>query len=583
MKKTLIILTLIHLFFFSITFGQQELKNKLPINAYLKAGETHTYSFALQKGNIAALSINQSSINVGYKIYAPNDSLIAFADLTATYQNEFEYIKASLNGTYKVQVFWDYSSLKSSGSYSIMMKKISGTTTSYVENAKQYLNAIYNQSTPGAAIAVIENRIPVLTYTKGLANLEHNIPIDANTVFDLASCSKQFTGYAVALLLKDKKINLEDDVRKYITDLPDFGKPIKIKHLIAHTSGLRNWDEVAFMAAYKKHDIIDGDIIMNMIKTQTQLNFEPGDRFSYSNTGYFLLSKIVEKVSGKRYDVYCKDHIFKPLGMSSTFVRYYVTDLIPKLAYSYKASEDAKYDLVPNTWVGTGSSSVCSSLSDLIKWVNHLDYDIKKDEKEILKTLFTTNKGDTLNFHSFGNFFGLYGNQSRIEHLGLVMGYRIAIARFPLLKKSIIYMSNDAMDATYTYYKNLTDFFIPPFKVDAIKDNALPVMKEYLSGNFIDDQVPIYDTDRSKYKGWYYSKELNVSYELVSENNHFFMRHPRIGTVHLKTTASPNEYKAIHNSIWDGEIRFETNPDQSIKGFYLSNGALKPFWCEKVK
>ena len=172
----------------------------------------------------------------------------------------------------------------------------------------------YNSKTgPGCAVAVISNGQEVYTKGFGSANLEYDIDISPSTVFDIASVSKQFTGLAISTLLQEEKIGLDDDIRKYLPDVPDFGKIITIRHLIHHTSGLRDWPQTLNVAGWRWDEVFSFQDIMRMVKNQKELDFDPGTQHMYSNTGYNLLAAIVEKVSGKSFREWTHENIFEPL------------------------------------------------------------------------------------------------------------------------------------------------------------------------------------------------------------------------------------------------------------------------------
>ncbi|HZM99550.1 MAG TPA: serine hydrolase, partial [Pyrinomonadaceae bacterium] len=171
---------------------------------------------------------------------------------------------------------------------------------------------------PGAAIAVIKDGIVVYKRGYGSANLEYNVPITPQTVFHVASVSKQFTAFAIALLASQGKLSLDDDIRKHLPEVPDFGKKITVRHLIHHTSGLRDQWTLLGMAGWRLDDVITKEHIMKMVRYQRELNFDPGAENLYSNTGYTLLAVIVERVSGQSFREYTEANIFKPLGMTNT-------------------------------------------------------------------------------------------------------------------------------------------------------------------------------------------------------------------------------------------------------------------------
>src|SRR5262245_32446755 len=181
------------------------------------------------------------------------------------------------------------------------------------------LFAAWNKPTaPGCAVGVLRDGQRLYSQGYGMADLEHGARITPTTVFHIASVSKQFTAFAIYLLAQEGKLALDDDVRKYLPELHDFGKTITIRHLIHHTSGLRDQWNLLAMAGWRLDDVITEKDILRLVWRQRELNFAPGDKQLYSNTGYTLLGVIVKRVSGQSLREYTQEHIFKPLGMQHT-------------------------------------------------------------------------------------------------------------------------------------------------------------------------------------------------------------------------------------------------------------------------
>ena len=177
----------------------------------------------------------------------------------------------------------------------------------------------WNRSdSPGAAIAVVRDSEIIYKQGYGTANLEYDIPITTTTIFNIASVSKQFAGFAIATLSHEGKLSLDDDIRTYLPDVPDFGSTITVRHLLHHTSGLRDWVQSLVIAGDMMDDVISFKHILKMARHQKALNFEPGAAFLYSNTGYNLLAEIVERVTGDSFREWTDTHIFKPLGMTNS-------------------------------------------------------------------------------------------------------------------------------------------------------------------------------------------------------------------------------------------------------------------------
>jgi CubicO group peptidase (beta-lactamase class C family) len=195
-------------------------------------------------------------------------------------------------------------------------------------------------ASPGCARSVIKDGQIIYKHGYGMADLDHDIPINPETVFHVASISKQFTAAAVLLLAQEGKLSLDDDVRKYIPEVPDFGARITIRHLIYHTSGLRDQWNLLDLAGWRYSlDLITDDDVLALVSRQKELNFKPGEKHVYCNTGYTLLGQIVKRVSGQSLREFTADRIFKPLGMQSTHFRDDHGEIVKHIAYGYVEGE----------------------------------------------------------------------------------------------------------------------------------------------------------------------------------------------------------------------------------------------------
>ena len=188
----------------------------------------------------------------------------------------------------------------------------------------------------GYAVAVIKNQKVEFQKPYGYSNYEHEIPFSSSTVFDFASVAKQFTGFAIALLVEQGKISLNDDIRQYLPEVPDFGEIITIRHLLFHTSGIRDWVGLVKLSGRYKVDVITDEFLMGIVKHQRELHFKPGERFLYSNTGYFLLAQIISRVTNKSFRELTDENIFKPLEMNNTLFLDDYREIIKGRASSYK-------------------------------------------------------------------------------------------------------------------------------------------------------------------------------------------------------------------------------------------------------
>ena len=296
--------------------------------------------------------------------------------------------------------------------------------------------------TPGAAVAVMHNGHVVHKRGYGQASLEHRIPITPKTVFDVASVSKQFTALAIALLADANKISLDDDIRKHLPAMPDLGETITIRHLIHHTSGLRDWPGMLAMAGRSMEDVIAFEEILAMARHQTELNFAPGEQYSYSNTGYALLALIVERVAGMSFREYTDRHIFRPLGMLHTWFQDEHEEQVMNRAYGYKFADGA-YRRVGNGLMGLGSSSLHTTLDDLILWAqNFTSRQVGSDALHALMEQPGTLNGGGTTAYAFGQLVSSYRGMRTISHSGSWAGFRSMLLRIPDHGFSVILISN---------------------------------------------------------------------------------------------------------------------------------------------
>lgn len=304
---------------------------------------------------------------------------------------------------------------------------------------------LYNRSNgPGCAVGIVRDGKLIFTKGYGMANLEYDIPITPTTVFDIASVSKQFAGLAISTLIQEGKINLDDDIRKYIAEVPKFAKPITIRHLVHHTSGLRDWPEALNMAGWRWDEVFSFDDIMRMVRHQKDLNFEPGERYSYSNTGYNLLALLVEKVSGKSFVQWTDEAIFKPLQMSDSRLLSDYTKVIKNLAYSYSPAGN-EFVKSPSALTAYGSSSLFTTVADLSKWIVNFDEQINLKNPVYIRMLTEgmLNNGENVPY-GYGLGHGKDRGLNTISHTGGWAGYRTILTNYPDEKLSIIILGNES-------------------------------------------------------------------------------------------------------------------------------------------
>jgi CubicO group peptidase (beta-lactamase class C family) len=297
---------------------------------------------------------------------------------------------------------------------------------------------------PGCALAVLQNGGVVYERGYGRADVEHDAAITPTTPFHVASVSKQFTAAAVLLLAERGKLSLDDDVRKYIPELPDFGVTMRIHHLLHHTSGLRDqWDLLQLAGwRYSLNLITDADA-MSLITRQKNLNFPPGSKYLYSNTGFTLLGQIVKRVSGLSLREFTTKDIFEPLGMTNTHFRDDHAEIIKGEALGYVPTKDGRFRLSVTNFYTVGATSLYTTVEDLAKWdenfyspkVGGPDFTLLMTQTEKL----SSGKG---NDYALGLVLGKYRGLPTVEHSGSDAGYRSNIIRFPQQHFSVVSLCN---------------------------------------------------------------------------------------------------------------------------------------------
>ena len=299
--------------------------------------------------------------------------------------------------------------------------------------------------TPGCALSVIQGGKIVYKRGYGMADLDHDVPIRTDTVFHVASVSKQFTDAAIVLLVQEGKLSLDDDVRKYIPELPDFGSRITIRHLIHHTSGLRDQWALLGLAGWRySQDLITDQDVLDVMSAQKELNFRPGEKHTYCNTGYTLLAQIVKRVSGKSFREFTTERIFAPLGMKSTHFRDDHAEVVKHIAYGYvRGKGEGEFRLSVTNFDTVGATSLMTTVEDLALWDENF-YTPRVGGADLVRQMLVQgklNNGEELDY-AFGLEHGKYKGLTTIDHGGADAGYRADLLRFPEQHFSVACLCN---------------------------------------------------------------------------------------------------------------------------------------------
>lgn len=303
----------------------------------------------------------------------------------------------------------------------------------------------FNTHTPGCAVGVAHHGTTVLKSGYGMADLERSVPITADTIFESGSVAKQFTAMSLLLLEKQGKISLDDPMRKYLPELPDYGAPLTVRHVLSHLSGLREWRLVATLSGQAEGTyVLNNQDLLRFASKQRALNFDPGTAYSYTNTGFNIATILVERVSGKSFEGFTREHIFEPLGMTHTRWRSDFRAIVLGRALSYERSGDGWISDTPMENI-IGAGGMLSTVGDWLLWNENFTH-AKVGGPEIVKTQqtpATLANGKAISYAK-GLTVNTVDGLREVSHGGATGGYRTWLARYPDQGVSIAVMCNAA-------------------------------------------------------------------------------------------------------------------------------------------
>lgn len=376
-----------------------------------------------------------------------------------------------------------------------------------------------NSTSPGCTIGIVMNDHLVYSKGFGLANLEYGIANTPQTIFHMASISKQFTAYSIILLAKQGKLSLDDDIHKYLPWFPDLKEKITILNLLNHTSGIRDQWQLLAISGTRLDDVITQEQIIKILSKQQALNFKPGTQFSYSNSGFTLLAEIVKSVSGMTLRKFTDSAIFKPLGMASTHFHDDYTEIEKNRAYSYNRIDSAHFSNSILSYSNDGATSLFTNIPDMSKWIMNF-YDPKVGNQTTINQLTKNavlNNGEKLSYAQ-GIETNNYKGTKQFYHGGADAGYRTYVSVFPDLKMGFMVFSNLGDFRTSSKVYEMADLFIKDTaaKKEEIKraraDSMASVLKDTLSvkkflGSYISEEGIVFNFDLKNSRLYYHVQD----------------------------------------------------------------------------
>jgi len=374
-----------------------------------------------------------------------------------------------------------------------------------------------NNHSPGAAVGVFQNGKILFSKGYGMANLDYGIPIDTESKFYVASIAKQFTAACIALLSIDKKLDLNDDIRKYIPEIPEYEHTITIKNLLHHTSGIRDYLGIMYISGRSFQDYSKNDDVINMLSKQKALNFIPGSQHRYTNSGYVLLAEIVNRVSGMTIREFAANRLFKPLGMVNTFFKDDRSEIIKNRVIGYQHHGESAYKRNLINFDKLGDGNLITTINDMMLW-NENFYHKKVGGQKFVDLMLTKgilNNGKTISY-AFGLFHGDYKGYATVSHNGNMLGFGIEFLRIPEQHTAVVVMSNSSnINATGQAYK-IADLFIK----DRTKQIETVLANEVISSEvFGFKTIKVSPKNLTKYNGLFWNDNSNYSRRIYLKND----------------------------------------------------------------
>lgn len=394
---------------------------------------------------------------------------------------------------------------------------------------------------PGCSLGVYRDGSLAYTHGYGMASLELSVPITQQTVFDIGSTSKQFTAFSILLLQQQGKLSIDDDIRKFIPEMPDYGKRITLRHLMNHTSGLRDYAGLFDLAGVPEQNLTNDQDALDLIVRQRAPNFAPGEEWDYSNTGFFLLSQVVKRVTGKTLRDFDQENIFTPLGMTRTQIFNDHTQIIPHRATGYSRNEEKQsFGVEMSNFEQTGDGSVQTNVEDLLRWDENF-YTGRLGGPDLIRQMQVPGKLNNGKDHGYGGglMISRYRGQPTFRHGGAWAGYRAELLRFPSQHTSVAVLCNVAQAA-------------PSVRADRVADVVLAnVLAPVPEKSQKKDQVPVSADVLQKYVGVYKSEK--DAYQRVE------LKDGKLTLANFGVELIPQSSTVFRTNVTEGTITFSEN------------------------
>lgn len=420
------------------------------------------------------------------------------------------------------------------------------------------------ENSPGASLGIIKDGKLVYSRGYGMANLEYGIPNSSKSVFRIGSTSKQFTAASIILLAQQGKLNLNDTLEKYFPEFPDYAKNITITHLLNHTSGIRDYLTLSYLAGMNDDDFYTDKEVIKWLINQQSTNFKPGEKHLYSNSGYWLLSQIVEKVYGDNMAIFAQKEIFNPLKMNNTHFHNNHNQIVKNRASGYMPNDKNGYEISMTTLDMIGDGGIFTTIEDIKKWDDAF-YNSKTLNNDFWKMMTKQgrlNNGEELSYAA-GLSIGEHKGLRTISHGGAFVGFRAELIRFPDQKLSIAIFANRGDASPSRMSLEIADILLKD--VFPKKSSSETKSKNEISA------VKLSDKELQKWAGDYWYTTNDYSRKIYLKDNALYYHRSEQSETKL-IPLSKNEFTMFESE--NVSIKFSED-DNKVKTMSFSfNGAV---------
>jgi len=435
------------------------------------------------------------------------------------------------------------------------------------------MNAIFGDyrrdSTPGCAVAMARDGETVFADGFGMASLELRVPLSADSVFDIGSAAKQFTAASIVLLEQDGKLSLDDPLSRFVPELPEWSRRTSLRQMLHHTSGIRDYTELLPLAGARTADVTTEAEALEMLARQKGLDFPPGTKYSYSNSGYFLLSVVVKRASGRSLRDFAAERIFKPLGMASTRFVDDHREVVPRRATGYAKARAASaniYRVAASDWEQNGDGGLQTTVGDLLLWARNFD-DPKVGGPALVQAMTTPGRLESGESIDYALALRVDRDRGllRVRHGGSWAGFKAEFLRYPERRVTVVTTCNFREAVPSRYARAAARILLPELGEPEPPEASRAASPTPVAAPAVAFQVSA--ASAARFAGAYYSDEIDAIFRVAVRDGGLTLTRRGEDAERLKPVR-----EGVFGSEELGPITFRTDARGSVAGFSIGVG-----------